>query len=56
MTVRTTDRRADFVGPVTKARTELFQLDTPFELPFEQVAFIQEKNELCLGQELGGAY
>lgn len=54
--VRTFDRRNDFVWPVTKARQELFHLDTPFKLSSQQVTFVQEKDELRLGEELGGAY
>lgn len=56
MVVRTLDRRTNFVWPVTKARQELFYLDTPSELSSEQVAFVQEKDELRFGQELGRAY
>ena len=45
----------DLVGPISVAGKKLFDEDTAFELPFEEITFVHEKDKLRLLQQWRGA-
>lgn len=46
---------SEVVFSIAKTRKVLVNLNTPLELPAQQITFVQEKNELSLHQEWGRA-
>ena len=45
----------DLVGPISIAGKKLFDENTAFELPFEEIALVHEKNKLRLLEKRRGA-